>query len=285
VVVVDDIDMAITQVIRGEDHIGNTPKQILLYEALGGAAPEFGHTPLILNQTGQKLSKRDGVTSISDFQRMGYLAPALANYMTLLGWSPTEGMSEIFTLAEAAQVFSFERVNKAGAKFDWDKLNWLNSQYLHAMPIPDLTDLLIPVWQGAGYAVDRDRTWLEQLTALIGPSLEKLNDAIEMSRSFFVSEVTYGEEAIAQLRQPGAVDALKALHGSAQQLTTLDEASAKAAIDGAVKAHGLKKGLVMKSLRAGLTGELHGPDLIQSWLLLHQLGWDWKRLQTALQGV
>lgn len=95
VVVVDDIDMGITQVIRGEDHIGNTPKQILLYEALEAAVPEFGHTPLILNQAGAKLSKRDGVTSISDFQRMGYTSEAIANYMTLLGWSPPEGMNEI----------------------------------------------------------------------------------------------------------------------------------------------------------------------------------------------
>ncbi len=118
-VVVDDIDMAITHVIRGEDHIANTAKQILLYEALGSAVPAFSHTPLILNQSGQKLSKRDGVTSISDFQAMGFVAPALVNYMTLLGWSAPDG-AEQFTLDEAAQQFSFDRVNKAGAKFDWD---------------------------------------------------------------------------------------------------------------------------------------------------------------------
>lgn len=285
VVVIDDIDMGITQVIRGEDHIGNTPKQILLYEALGATVPEFGHTPLILNQTGQKLSKRDGVTSISDFQNMGYIAPALVNYMTLLGWSPTEGMQEIFTLPEAAQEFSFERVNKAGAKFDWDKLNWINSQYLHAMPIPELTDLLIPVWEKAGFEMKGDRGWLEQLTALIGPSLEKLNDAVELARVFFSPEVNYGEEAISQLQQSGAADALKALLETAQGTGPLDEATVKAAIDSVVKSHGLKKGLVMKSLRAGLTGDLHGPDLVQSWLLLHQLGWDGKRLEKALQDL
>ncbi|MBE9012836.1 glutamate--tRNA ligase, partial [Pseudanabaenaceae cyanobacterium LEGE 13415] len=154
VVVVDDIDMQISHVIRGEDHIGNTPKQILLYEALGAKLPEFGHTPLILNQAGAKLSKRDGVTSISDFKHMGYTAEAIANYMTLLGWSPPEPMTEIFTLSEAAEKFGFDRVNKAGAKFDWDKLNWLNGQYIHAMPIPEVTDLLIPVWKSAGYVLD-----------------------------------------------------------------------------------------------------------------------------------
>jgi glutamyl-tRNA synthetase len=285
VVVVDDIDMSITHVIRGEDHIGNTPKQILLYEALGAKIPEFGHTPLILSPSGQKLSKRDGVTSISDFQKMGYIAPALVNYMTLLGWSPTEGMSEIFALSDAVPEFSFERVNKAGAKFDWDKLNWINSQYLHAMPIPELTDLLIPVWQAAGFEVTGDRAWMEQLTALIGPSLEKLNDTVDLARGFFTPDVTYGEEAIAQLQQTGAKDALQVLLETAQGSGALDEAAVKAAIDGAVKTQGLKKGLVMKSLRAGLTGELHGPDLVQSWLLLHQLGWDGKRLEKALQAV
>jgi glutamyl-tRNA synthetase len=98
--------------------------------------PTFAHTPLILNTTGQKLSKRDGVTSISDFQNMGFTAEALANYMTLLGWSAPDSQ-EVFTLADAAPKFSFERVNKAGAKFDWDKLDWLNSQYLHAMAAPE----------------------------------------------------------------------------------------------------------------------------------------------------
>ena len=139
-VVVDDMDMQITQVIRGEDHIANTAKQILLYEAFGAKPPEFAHTPLILNLDGRKLSKRDGVTSISEFQKMGFTAEALVNYMTLLGWSPLDSTAEIFTLPEAAKQFSFERVNKAGAKFDWAKLDWLNSQYIHGMEIDKLTD-------------------------------------------------------------------------------------------------------------------------------------------------
>ena len=121
-VVVDDMDMAITHVIRGEDHIANTAKQILLYQALGGTVPGFAHTPLILNQEGRKLSKRDGATSVSDFQAMGFLPEAMANYMTLLGWTPPDSTQEIFTLEEAAEKFSLDRINKAGARFDWDKL-------------------------------------------------------------------------------------------------------------------------------------------------------------------
>lgn len=283
VVVVDDIDMAISQVIRGEDHIANTPKQILLYEALGATVPTFGHTPLILNEKGAKLSKRDGVTSIFDFQKMGYVPEAIANYMSLLGWSPIEGMNEIFSLEEAGKVFSFDRVNKAGAKFDWDKLNWINGQYLHAMPIPQLTDLLIPYWQDAGYVFDpvTDRAWLEQLVAVIGASLAKLTDAVEMAAYLFNPTVMPTDEALKQLGLDGVTGALTAVL-AAIPAEPLTEESAKAIIDLVVKENGVKKGLVMKSLRAGLTGSLHGPDLTQSWLLLNAKGWDKTRLAGAI---
>ena len=128
--------------IRGEDHIANTAKQLLLYEALGLPLPTFAHAPLILNAEGRKLSKRDGVTSINDFRAMGYTPDAIANYMTLLGWSVPEGMEERFSLTEAAAVFSFDRVNKAGARFDWDKLNWLNAQVLHGWTADHLLEKL-----------------------------------------------------------------------------------------------------------------------------------------------
>ena len=286
-VVVDDIDLKITHVIRGEDHLANTAKQILLYEALGAAVPEFAHTPLILNAEGRKLSKRDGVTSVSDFQQMGYTAEALANYMTLLGWSPPEAGQEVFTLAEAAKQFGFERVNKAGAKFDWDKLNWLNSQYLHAMPVPELTDRLIPYWQAAGYDFEpeRDRAWLEQLAALIGPSLTRLDEAAGMSEFLFQSTVTFNEEAKAQLQNPDAKTALEAVKQALAANSELDEATAKSILKQVTKEQKLKRGLVMRSLRAALTGAVHGPDLMQSWLLLHQKEQDLPRLQAALQAA
>lgn len=282
VVVVDDIDMQISHVIRGEDHIGNTPKQILLYQALGATVPEFGHTPLILNQAGAKLSKRDGVTSISDFKKMGYTPEAIVNYMTLLGWSPPEGMNEIFDLAEAAKHFGFERVNKAGAKFDWDKLNWINSQYLHHMPVDRLTDLLIPYWQSADYAVDpNDRSWLEQLTALIAPSLTRLDEAVPMTRYLFVADVGFNEAATTQLQQAGTAAALKSIIDTLAT-TSLTSESAQTVIQQAVKDAAVKKGIVMKSLRAALTGSLQGPELIPSWLLLNQHQMDLPRLQQAL---
>jgi len=285
VVVVDDIDMQISHVIRGEDHIGNTPKQILLYEALGASAPQFGHTPLILNQAGAKLSKRDGVTSISDFKRMGYTPEALVNYMTLLGWSPVEGMDEIFTLQEAAKEFGFERVNKAGAKFDWDKLNWINSQYLHKLPADQLTDLLIPYWQAAGFEHDwtQERSWLEQLAALIGPSLTRLEEAVDMSRYLFVADVGFTEEATKKLHQEGAATIVQAILEAVNQEQSLTEASAQDLLKRAAAQLNQKEGKLKPILRVALTGDTRGPDLIQSWLLLHHRGWDKQRLQQALE--
>ncbi|MEG4974919.1 glutamate--tRNA ligase [Microcoleus sp. K4-B3] len=287
-VVVDDIDMGITHVIRGEDHIGNTPKQILLYEALGATIPEFAHTPLILNSQGQKLSKRDGVTSISDFKDMGYLPEALVNYMTLLGWTPPDSTQEIFTLSEAAELFTFYRVNKAGAKFDWDKLNWLNSQYLHKMPVPQLTDLLIPYWwQKGGYEFDleADRPWLEQIAALIGPSLVRLTDAVDMCKLFFSTTVEYEEEALAQLQQPGAAQALQAVVEAMESHSSLTSAEAQKITKKLSKEKNLNKGLIMRSLRAALTGAMHGPDLIESWVILHQRGTAKTRLLDAISNL
>jgi glutamyl-tRNA synthetase len=284
VVVVDDIDMQITHVIRGEDHIANTAKQILLYEAMGAKIPEFAHTPLILNMEGRKLSKRDGVTSISDFQQMGFIAEGLVNYMTLLGWSPPDSTQEIFTLETAAKEFGFERVNKAGAKFDWDKLDWLNSQYIHKTPVDKLTDLLIPYWQAAGYKFDggRERPWLEQLVTLISQSLTRLVDAVAQSQLFFSDTVEFSEEGSTQLKQEGSAAVLEAIVTALENQPQLSEAAAQDIIKQVVKEQKVKKGLVMRSLRAALTGDVHGPDLIQSWLLLNQIGLDKSRLSRAI---
>ena len=283
-VVVDDIDMQITHVIRGEDHIANTAKQILLYEAMGAAVPEFAHTPLILNMQGQKLSKRDGVTSISDFKQMGFTAEALVNYMTLLGWSPPDSTQEIFTLEEAAKQFSFERVNKAGAKFDWAKLDWLNGQYLHEMPAPKLVELLMPYWQDAGLEFDPvgDRTWLEQMATVIGPSLARLPEAIDMTRMFFTETVAFSAEAADQMKKEGVAEVVQAVLDALSNYSKLTSDQAQEIIKQVTSEKKVKKGLVMRSLRAALTGDVHGPDLIESWVLLHQKGIDKIRLQQAL---
>jgi glutamyl-tRNA synthetase len=283
-VVVDDIDMNISHVIRGEDHIANTAKQILLYQALGAKVPEFAHTPLILNSEGKKLSKRDGVTSIDDFRKMGFIAPALVNYMTLLGWTSPDA-EEIFTLDEAATKFSLERVNKAGAKFDWDKLDWLNSQYLHKLSSEELLSLLIPYWQEAGYqfSLENDHDWLLQLTGLIAPSLTRLTDGVKETALFFSDGVTLGEDAQEFLTQEGVKDVLEAVINTTK--SDLISQEANDIIKQITKDLKVKKGLVMRSLRVGLTGELHGPDLVQTWVLLNHKGIDKTRLLLTINNL
>jgi glutamyl-tRNA synthetase len=289
VVVVDDAAMAISHVIRGEDHIANTAKQLLLYEALGAEAPVFAHTPLILNQEGKKLSKRDGVTSISDFRAMGYTAPALANYMTLLGWSPPEGMGERFSLAEAAAVFGFERVNRAGARFDWDKLNWLNGQVLREQGADTLREQLLPLWAARGWAVEEGRmhadpAWQLELIELLAPSLTLLADGVEQAAPFFTTPAL-NEAAEAQLAAEGARSALTAL---AQGLESLSPAAplsadqAQALLGEAATAAGVKKGVIMKSVRAALLGSLQGPDLLTTLRLLQRSGDALPRIQACL---
>jgi len=283
VVVIDDAAMAISHVIRGEDHIANTAKQLLLYEALSLPVPAFAHAPLILNPEGRKLSKRDGVTSINDFRAMGYTPEALANYMTLLGWSVPEGMNEIFTLEAAAKVFDFDRVNKAGAKFDWDKLNWLNAQVLHSWEPAKLLKALAPLWADQGWTLPDTTDWSLSLVELLGPSLTLLNDGVDQAKPFFM-EPALEDDALKQLDQEGAKPCLQAL------LSTLEEApwsgesidQAQEMLKSAAATAGVKKGILMKSLRAALLGRLQGPDLLTTWSLLAQIGQDLPRLRRCL---
>jgi glutamyl-tRNA synthetase len=285
-VVVDDRDMNITHIIRGEDHIANTAKQILLYEAVEANIPEFAHSPLILSPEGKKLSKRDNVTSIDEFRKLGFLPEAMANYMTLLGWTPPDSTQEIFTLPEAAKLFTLDRVSKAGAKFDWDKLDWINSQYLHAKSPTELVDLLLPFWREAGYKFDpSQRPWLEEIAGLIGASLTRLTDGVDQAKLFFDEAVTYEGDAIDLLRTEGVDQALQAVLAALEDHPELTPEDAKGLIKQVTKETKLKKGLIMRSMRAALTGALHGPDLIQSWVILHQKGWDTKRIQAALQQI
>ena len=283
VVVVDDAAMAITHVIRGEDHIASTAKQLLLYQALDLPLPTFAHAPLILNGEGRKLSKRDGVTSINDFRSMGYTAEAIANYMTLLGWSVPEGMEERFTLQQAAEVFSFDRVNKAGARFDWDKLNWLNAQVLHELSPEALLNSLEPLWTDQGWTLPADQSWRLDLAELLGPSLTLLKDGIEQAAPFF-NEPPLESDAQQQLSVDGACDALKALHTAleAEPWDGVDMARGQQLLGDAVKAAGVKKGVLMKTLRAALLGRLQGPDLMTTWGLLARLGCDRQRLSRCL---
>ncbi|MGK7908573.1 MAG: glutamate--tRNA ligase [Synechococcus sp.] len=284
-VVVDDIDMNTTHVIRGEDHIGNTPKQILLYRALGYEPPVFAHSPLILNPEGRKLSKRDGATSVAEFQQMGFIPEALKNYLALLSWSSPDG-EEVFTLEDAATKFDFDRVTKSAARFDWDKLNWLNSQYIRQLSPSALVEKLTPFWMAAGLSTQGvpSTQWLEALASLIAEGLTLLTEAAPISRYLLEKDLAYTSDAIAQLRQPNVVESISAVAVAAADIDpdTIDlETVLKTMVGTVAKEQGVKKGLLMKSLRAALTGALRGPDLMTSFVLLHQRGWAIARLEAV----
>ena len=278
VVVADDAAMQISHVIRGEDHIANTAKQILIYEALDLNIPVFAHTPLILNSEGKKLSKRDGVTSISEFKKMGYTSEAMANYMTLLGWSVPSGINERFKISEISEIFSLNKVNKASAKFDWEKLNWLNSQVIHEMSAENLLKNLNPLFQENGWNIP-SREWGMNLIDLIGPSMVLINDGVTQAKPFF-EEPELSDDGKKQLEINEVKVILKFI---LEKLESLDpelfsKEEAIDLIDKASKNCAVKKGLVMKSLRAALFGTLKGPDLIQSWLLLSRFSKDRTRI-------
>ncbi len=279
VVVADDSAMQISHVIRGEDHLANTAKQILLYEALDLNIPVFAHTPLILNSEGKKLSKRDGVTSISEFKKMGYTSEAMANYMTLLGWSVPEGVNERFNILEIAEIFSFKKVNKASAKFDWDKLNWLNSQVIHEMSPETLLKNLDPLFRENDWYLP-SQEWGTHLVNLIGPSMVLINDGVDQAKPFF-EEPELSNEGKDQLEIKESKIILnfilKKLEKIDSEFFSKDEALNL--INQATKNCEVKKGLVMKSLRAALFGTLKGPDLIQSWVLLSRFSKDRSRIR------
>ncbi|MEO1183289.1 MAG: glutamate--tRNA ligase, partial [Cyanobacteria bacterium J06636_27] len=207
----------------------------------------------------------------------------LVNYMTLLGWSPPDSTQEIFTLPDAAKEFTFERVNKAGAKFDWDKLDWINSQYIHAMPVDKLTDLLIPFWKEAGYEFTetKERDWLEKLTALIQPGISRLTEAVDIAKLFSIETVEIDSEAQEQLQKEGVKTALQGVVAALD--SEINASAAKDIIKRVVKEQNVKKGLLMRSLRAALTGEMNGPDIVDSWVLLNNTGLDKLRLEQAIK--
>jgi glutamyl-tRNA synthetase/nondiscriminating glutamyl-tRNA synthetase len=179
VVVIDDITMKITHVIRGDDHLSNTPKQVALYEALGAPVPEFAHLSTILGSDRERLSKRHGATSIANFREMGVLSEALVNYLALLGWAPHGGTRETFTREELIQEFELERVTPSPAVFDMQKLYWLNRHYIAAAGQQTLFELSLPYFSRAGLVLAPDaptREWLMKVIALLAPSVDKLDE-------------------------------------------------------------------------------------------------------------
>jgi len=284
-VVVDDNFMNITHVVRGEDHISNTAKQILIYEALDFKLPTFAHTPLILNSEGKKLSKRDCVTSIDEFRDMGYLPEALANYMAFLGWSPKSLDNEILSLSEISKIFDLSDINKAGAKFSWDKLNWINSQYIKNMESVKLSEIIWRYWDNMGWEPP-SKEWAIKLAILIKDSMTLLKDAIEQSKPFFLIP-PIKQEGQEFLKNIDSKVSLKLMLNYLVEQNTikLKKEKAKEIINEISKIHNIKKGIIMKSLRIAFFGSLSGPDLVQSWELFSESKSDISRIERCLKSV
>ncbi len=206
VVVVDDALMKITHVIRGDDHLSNTPKQVALYEALGWPVPEFAHLSTILGSDGKRLSKRHGATSIANFRDMGVLPEALMNYLALLGWAPSGGTREIFSPDELKKEFRLERVTPAAAVFDMEKLYWLNRHYIKQSPPERIEKLALPYFVQAGYIptdpCERVASWFGKVAALLVPSVNKLDELPGKAKLIF------HVDAVAALASPDNAEVL-----------------------------------------------------------------------------
>jgi nondiscriminating glutamyl-tRNA synthetase len=200
--VVDDAAMKITHVIRGEEHLANTPKQIALYEALGEPIPQFAHLPILLNAERKKLSKRDGATSVSEYRSLGYLSDALVNFLALLGWSPPGGELEIMSREEMIRLFDFDRVQKHGAVFDVVKLAWMNGEYIREAPLDSLVDVALELLatQPDAATLRGDREHVRKACALMRERIKTLADLIAGARYLFTREIEIGwdEEAVAK---------------------------------------------------------------------------------------
>lgn len=262
--VVDDALMNITHVIRGDDHISNTPKQILLYQALGFKIPEFAHLPLIMGAEGGRLSKRTGATAISDYRKMGYLPQALVNYLLLLSWSPGENR-EIIDIKEAIKLFDIKDVNKTAAAFDLKKLAWINNQYLKAADPEKLAEEVIPALAQKGY-IDKDnfdRGYIISLLKLFQPRLSTLNDFPDWADFFFVKELKIDEAAEKKFLTQDFSKEFKLFTASLEKLDKFDVENIEAAFRDIVKELNIEAKTLIHPIRVALTGKTIGPGLFE----------------------
>ena len=283
VVVIDDALMKISHVIRGEDHISNTPKQILLYRALGFEVPQFAHLPMILGQDRSKLSKRHGSTSVKEFKEKGYLPEAFTNFLALLGWYPKDG-KEVLSMNELIERFDIKDVNSAPAVFDTTKLNWLNQVYIRQYPIDKLTDLVIPYLEKAGFNPSGfNREWIEKVVEVTREYFTVLSDAPVYMETFLKDDFELQPEAKEFiLEEPERFEVIKTFK---EKLSAFDEKLSQETFKNLVKEVGKEVGVKGKNLfmpiRIGLTGKMSGPEL---HILVELLGKErvLKRLENAL---
>lgn len=264
-VVVDDHHMEITHVIRGEDHLSNTPRQLFLYEALGWTPPKFAHLPMILGPDHALLSKRHGAVSVLEYRDQGFLPDVVVNYTALLGWSHPEG-KEIMTREEMIQGFSLDRVTTNPAVFDVTKMTWMNAQYLHAAPSPRLAEWVKP-YMPAGWPTDT--AWLERAVEAAKTSLERLTDMPKVLKGV-VPNGDSDPEAVKVLQDPAVKSVLAYVYEVLEDVAPFEEAPVKQALSTASKSLGKKGKEFLLPIRCALTQQLHGPEIAKLIPLIGQ---------------
>jgi glutamyl-tRNA synthetase len=283
--VVDDADLKISHVIRGDDHISNTPKQIIIYEALGLPIPLFAHIPMILSSEGGRMSKRAGAIAISEYKNMGFLPESIINYLTLLGWSPG-GDQEIISKEESVKRFSIKDVNDTAAMFDQKKLEWINNHYLKNMDPEKLLDMAVPLLKQKGYMADDnfDRNKLVDLIKLFQGRMNVLPELVERSGFFFVKELELDPEAKNKLLENDFTEGFRILEKEFSQLKNFDHTIVEETFRRTVETLNIKSKVLIHPLRAAVTGSLVGPGLFE---VIALLGKDnvCRRLKNAIEFI
>ena len=273
-VAVDDHMMKITHVLRGDDHIANTPKQLMIYDAFGWQAPEFGHMTLIINsETGKKLSKRDEsiLQFIEQYRELGYLPEAMFNFIALLGWSPV-GEDEIFSQDELIKMFDPNRLSKSPAAFDAKKLEWVNNHYIKAMDLDVLVEMCLPYLQKAGRVSEdlsaEELERVKKIVALYQPQMSYAAQIVELSELFFTEHPILDDAAKEVLAGETVPQVLAAFKAKLEAMDTVEAPSVKAAIKEVQKETGVKGKNLFMPIRVAVSGQTHGPELPETVELL-----------------
>jgi len=261
-VVVDDHCRRISHVIRGEDHLSNTIRQIMIYEAFGWELPKFAHISMILGTDKKKLSKREGASSVNDYLNAGYLPEALVNFLALLGWSPSDG-KEIRPIAEIVASFDLERLNKSPAVFDDDKLKWMNGEYIRAMNIEELAERIRPFVTAAGFDPDvRGKAWFHQVLSTVRGNLATLAEIGPHLEIYYGDRFRFDPDAKEMLSSAEAKQVVKTFREEVAKHNGVDSEATLATIQNSGKEKtGAKGKNLFMPLRASVTGKLHGPEL------------------------
>jgi glutamyl-tRNA synthetase len=261
--VVDDAHLGITHILRGDDHISNTPKQIIFYEAFGLQPPRFGHMPLILGTDGAKLSKRHGGVSVEEYKRDGFLPEALFNYLTLLGWMPKDGR-EVMPPEEAVRLFEISEMNDVQAKFDLQKLRWLNAEYIMKADNARLLPLIKSQMQTAGIGTDRiPDGYLSKVLDLYKVRLKTLSDFPAMTLSFFREDFAYEDEGKKHLEKPESREYLTVLANRLAGLVDFTHAAIEAVFREFAEERGIKAGPIIHPARMAVSGLTKGAGLFE----------------------